>query len=671
MKVLNRISLEKRSAVPLLLMAVGLSVLSFFLLVSHWSRLKQAQGMVRSAHVIELISNVIHETQKERAVSTLFLSKKATEQELEEQRKIVDERLRSFTEIVRDFHTEDTAKEEERNKNRLKDVRGLVDSHCAATEAAKAISDLADAWIEVQVRYATRFHLDGREASLVSVAIFEKSKESMGRLRALLNSILGANQPISAAVVSLLSTHRAGILSNLDSPGLTIAPESRRAIEALLASDDWKSAAATFEKVVEHSATGNYDQDAKAFSTTITRVIDGVRSVILSEIGATESLLEQAEGASRRIFWLCLGGAIGLLSLCLAIAYLVVRSITSSLTDVASLLSGGASRVSGIADQLEKASQSLSASTTQQAAALQQTTAAVEETSAMIKRNAENADRSTRLSEQSKTSAAQGQNTVSEMVVSIDEIAGSVSAIVGQIDENNQQMARILNVIGEIGSKTKVINDIVFQTRLLAFNASVEAARAGEHGKGFAVVAEEVGALAQMSGAASKEISTLLEESITNVRGIAEHTKANIEKLVSSATEKVQNGKANATRCGEILEEIVQRVSSVGEMLAEISHASHEQASGIQEINSAMGQLDLSAQQNRQVSQGASASAAELNGQVGDLKNVVHRLNEVVHGSGQRSNIDMPLSDGIFDPAVAHSTQAHAKKQRTSVNSAA
>jgi methyl-accepting chemotaxis protein len=76
-----------------------------------------------------------------------------------------------------------------------------------------------------------------------------------------------------------------------------------------------------------------------------------------------------------------------------------------------------------------------------------------------------------------------------------------------QINYSNEQMSEIVKVIQEIETKTKVINDIVFQTKLLSFNASVEAARAGEQGKGFAVVAEEVGNLAQMSGNAAKEIS--------------------------------------------------------------------------------------------------------------------------------------------------------------------
>lgn len=94
------------------------------------------------------------------------------------------------------------------------------------------------------------------------------------------------------------------------------------------------------------------------------------------------------------------------------------------------------------------------------------------------------------------------------------EIDSSNKELVKEIERNNTELTKITNMISEINEKTQVINDIVFQTKLLSFNASVEVVRAGEHGKGFAVVAEEVGNLASMSGKASLDISEMLETSI-------------------------------------------------------------------------------------------------------------------------------------------------------------
>jgi methyl-accepting chemotaxis protein len=208
-----------------------------------------------------------------------------------------------------------------------------------------------------------------------------------------------------------------------------------------------------------------------------------------------------------------------------------------------------------------------------------------------------------------------------------------------QVNKSNESMAGIVKVIEEIGSKTKVINDIVFQTKLLSFNASVEAARAGEHGKGFAVVAEEVGNLAQMSGNAAKEISSLLEESVQKVNTIVHETKSSVEKLIADGKETVESGTQVARQCGEVLEEIVQNVSGVTSMAGEIATASQEQARGVGEITKAMGQLDQMTQQNAATSEECASAAEELSAQSEALKKAVQLLVMTVNGSDGRSDM--------------------------------
>lgn len=117
------------------------------------------------------------------------------------------------------------------------------------------------------------------------------------------------------------------------------------------------------------------------------------------------------------------------------------------------------------------------------------------------------------------------------MLDSIKNIGAANERAGREIGASARHFADIVKVIEEIGSKTKVINDIVFQTKILSFNASVEAARAGEHGKGFTVVAEEVGKLAAMSGVAAHEIGELLSGSIQKVDAIVKDTQTKVKIL--------------------------------------------------------------------------------------------------------------------------------------------
>lgn len=330
--------------------------------------------------------------------------------------------------------------------------------------------------------------------------------------------------------------------------------------------------------------------------------------------------------------------AIGFFS-ALAIGFVFARSLSSMLTEVAKTLGEGAENVASASKQISEASSELSSSATEQAAALQETVSSVDEISAMVNKNADNAKRSQDVSTRSHETASRGKQAVGEVIHSIDEINQSNAEIMAQIERSNQEIAEIVKVIADIGNKTKVINDIVFQTKLLSFNASVEAARAGEHGKGFAVVAEEVGNLAQMSGNAAKEISQMLDGSIQKVEGIVNDTKTKVERLIVVGKEKVESGTVTAKNCGEILDAIVSNVNEVNQMIKEIAVASQEQSQGTVEITKAMSQLDQVTQQNASSSQESANASEALTKQAQELREVVQKLLAAVTGS--RSSVSL------------------------------
>jgi methyl-accepting chemotaxis protein len=348
--------------------------------------------------------------------------------------------------------------------------------------------------------------------------------------------------------------------------------------------------------------------------------------------------------------------------------FIMTRELYKSFSTIGSALNHSSQEVGTAASHVAASSEELSQASAQQASALEETAASVEEMSAMVKKNAEGSVRAAHLSKQSEQSALHGQEVVQQMISAISEINVSNNNIMNQVNESNKRMQEIVHVIQSIGQKTKVINDIVFQTKLLSFNASVEAARAGEHGKGFAVVAEEIGNLAQMSGVASKDISSMLDESINNVESIVKETKYSVEKLIEEGKNKVALGTKVANECGVVLNDIVSNISQVTIMSNEISMASDEQSRGVHEVSKAMGQLDRMTQQNATAAQSSAQSADELSNQSETMKVLVQDLLKTIEGgvkSADRKKVTKVVSKDDAPYQASAPKKAAAKKVNT------
>jgi methyl-accepting chemotaxis protein len=222
----------------------------------------------------------------------------------------------------------------------------------------------------------------------------------------------------------------------------------------------------------------------------------------------------------------------------------------------------------------------LSARTESQASSLEETAASVEQLTSTVKQNADNAHQANQLAELASTVAGKGGAVVLQVVETM-----------GSINESSRKIADIISVI----------DAIAFQTNILALNAAVEAARAGEQGRGFAVVAAEVRVLAQRSAGAAKEIKTLITDSV----------------------EKVDLGSKLADRAGSTMNEVVTSVKRVTEIINEITVASNEQTSGIEQINQAIIEIDNMTQQNAILVQHAAESARSMHEQAETLVEAV------------------------------------------------
>ena len=256
------------------------------------------------------------------------------------------------------------------------------------------------------------------------------------------------------------------------------------------------------------------------------------------------------------------------------------NATVTHLTDVITHIKDSADTVNNAAGEISAGNTNLSQRTEQQASSLEETAASMEELTTTVKQNVDSAKQANQLAAGASEIAARGGDVVSKVVDTMSSISESSKKIVDIIS---------------------VIDGIAFQTNILALNAAVEAARAGEQGRGFAVVATEVRNLAQRSAAAAKEIKTLINDSV----------------------DKVAVGTDLADKAGKTMEEVVTSVKRVTDIMAEISAASLEQSSGIQQVHQAITQMDDVTQQNAALVEQAAAAAASLEEQANGLSTSV------------------------------------------------
>jgi methyl-accepting chemotaxis protein len=253
-----------------------------------------------------------------------------------------------------------------------------------------------------------------------------------------------------------------------------------------------------------------------------------------------------------------------------------------------------AASASSSSQQLASASEAIASGAQEQAASLEETSASLEEITATVRQSADNANQASQLAISSKDSAIHGQEVVSKAITAMAEI--------------NVASAKISDIIS-------TIDEIAFQTNLLAVNAAVEAARAGDEGRGFAVVASEVRSLAQRSAVAAKEIKVLIQDSLR----------------------KVDAGSELVNRSGETLLGIVGSVKRVTDIVGEIAAAASEQSTGIEQVNTAMTQMDQVTQSNSAQTEELSATAESLSAQAGHLLELVSSFTLSNAGKGQQA----------------------------------
>lgn len=257
-----------------------------------------------------------------------------------------------------------------------------------------------------------------------------------------------------------------------------------------------------------------------------------------------------------------------------------LSEMNDSLINTVSQVRSGTETIDLASREIATGNANLSSRTEAQASALEQTASSMEELTSTVRQNADNAQQANQLVIKASDHATQG-----------GEVVGKVVSTMGSIKESSRKIVDII----------AVIDGIAFQTNILALNAAVEAARAGEQGRGFAVVAAEVRSLAQRSATAAKEIKALINDSV----------------------EKVDAGGRLVDQAGQTMNDIVSSVIHVADIMKEITAASKEQSTGIEEINQAVVKMDEMTQQNAALVEEAAAAAESMQQQASHLAHAV------------------------------------------------
>jgi methyl-accepting chemotaxis protein len=307
----------------------------------------------------------------------------------------------------------------------------------------------------------------------------------------------------------------------------------------------------------------------------------GLRHTVDSSLAAVRSLGRASQ--------LTLGGLAGALLLGVVLAVALTRGITGPVQRIVAGLNDGADQVAVAAGQVAQASQHLAEGASSQAASLEESSSALEQMAAQTRASADGARRASELAQQARANAAAGDQTVAQL---------------------NEAMAGISASSDQISKIIKVIEEIAFQTNLLALNAAVEAARAGEHGKGFAVVADEVRGLAQRAATAAGETTGLIEDSVSQAK----------------------NGATVAAAAAQTLQAILTDVTQVADLIGGIASSSDQQARGVEQINLAVAQMDKVTQATAAGSEQAASAAEQLQAQSEQLKGSVGDLQALVYG---------------------------------------